>query len=155
MTRSRSTLSMSFVFVPCAVATWALAQPGPPEPGLPTQPADASPHDLRVLGGRTDFSIVQPKKASPQELPTWRIPNVPSAAEAYYAPDNYHVIAQTQDPDGAHAPGRTTGALTWIFSDDGKTKWRVNDRGQDLCSYFFPGTIHGLNLLARQTFRTD
>jgi len=71
---------------------------------------------LRVLGGRTDYSVVKPAKASPQELPTWRIPNVPSSAEAYYAPDNYHVIAQTQDPEGAHAPTRSTGALTWIFS---------------------------------------
>src|SRR6266851_10097653 len=93
MTRSGSTLSMSFIFVPCAVATWALAQPRSPEPGLPTQPADASPRELRVLGGRTDYSIVKPEKASPLELPTWRIPNVPSSAEAYYAPDNYHVIA--------------------------------------------------------------
>jgi TolB protein len=142
MATSRFTLSTSFLMVSCAVATWALAQPSPSESGLPTQPADVSPRELRVLGGHTDYSIVKPKKASPQELPTWRIPNVPSAAEAYYAPDSYHVIAQTQDPDGAHAPGRTTGALTWIFSDDGKTKWRVNDRGQDLCSYFFPDGKH-------------
>jgi Tol biopolymer transport system component len=142
MTRSRSTLSMSFIFVPCAVATWALAQPRSPEPGLPTQPAGASPRELRVLGGRTDYSIVSPKKASSQELPTWRIPNIPSSAEAYYASDNYHVIAQTQDPDAVRAPGRNSGALTWIFSDDGKTKWRVNDRGQDACSYFFPDGEH-------------
>jgi TolB protein len=142
MARSRSPLKLflfvSVVVVPCAIATCALAQGGTAEPGLPTQPADASPHELRLLGGHTDYSVVSPKKASPQEMPTWRIPNIPSAAEAYYAPDNYHVIAQTQDPDGAHAPTRSTGALTWIFSDDGKTKWRVNDRGQDLCSYFFP-----------------
>jgi TolB protein len=142
MARSRSTLSIAFIFVPCAVATcaltWAQAQPGLSEPGLPTQPANASPRELRVLGGRTDYAIVNPKKASPQELPTWRIPNVPSAAEAYYAPDNYHVIAQTQDPDAVRTPGRNSGALTWIFSDDGKTKWRINDRGQDACSYFFP-----------------
>ena len=142
MARPRSTLSIFVLFVPCAAATWALAQPGPSEPGLPTQPADASPRELRVLGGSTDYSIVEPKKASPQELPTWRIPNVPSSAEAYYAPDNYHVIAQTQDTDAAHAPERRTGALTWIFSDDGKNKWRVNDRGQDLCSYFFPDGKH-------------
>src|SRR5262249_41133699 len=141
MTRSRSALSMSFIFVACAVATWALAtwalatwalaQPRSPEPVLPTQPADASPRELRVLGGRTGDSIDSPKKASPQELPTWRIPNIPSSAESYYAPDNYHVIAQTQDPDAVRTPGRNSGALTWIFSDDGKTKWRVNDRGQD------------------------
>ena len=121
------------MLISCAMA--ARAQPA--EPG-PTQPADASPPELRVLGGRTDSSVVTPKKASPQELPTWRIPNVPSSAEAYYAPDNYHVIAQTQDPDALRTPGRNSGALTWIFSDDGKTKWRINDRGQDACSYFFP-----------------
>src|SRR5262245_36889683 len=136
--RLRFTPLITLSFVLYAVAALAQAQLGPPEPGRPTQPPDASPQELRVLGGRTDYSVVVPKKASPQELPTWRIPNVPSSAEAYYAPDNYHVIAQTQDPDGAHAPGRSTGALTWIFSDDGKTKWRVNDRGQDACSYFFP-----------------
>jgi hypothetical protein len=56
---------MSYILVPCAVAIGSLAQPGLSEPGLPTQPADASPRDLRVLGGRTDFSIVTPKKASP------------------------------------------------------------------------------------------
>jgi len=117
------------------MAARALAQPA--EPG-PTQPPGASPPELRVLGGRTDYSVVNPKKASPQELPIWRIPNVPSSAEAYYAPDNYHVIAQTQDPDALRTPGRNSGALTWIYSDDGKTKWRVNDRGQDACSYFFP-----------------
>src|SRR5262245_44164399 len=121
MARSRSTLSMSFIFVPCALATWALAQPAAGEPDLPTQPADASPRDLPILGGSTDYSIVTPKRASPQELPTWRIPNVPSSAEPYYAPDNYHVIAQTQDPDAVRALGRSSGALTWIFSDDGKT----------------------------------
>src|SRR5215470_11875798 len=146
MVRSRSTLSISLIFAPCAITTlalsWALAQPNPAEPGLPTQPADASPREMRVLGGRTDYSMIKPQKASPQERPTWRIPNVPSSAEAYYAPDNYHVIAQTQDPDALRTPGRNSGALTWIFSDDGTTKWRVNDRGQDLCSYFFPDGKH-------------
>ncbi len=138
MARLRSSLSMPFLLVPCAVATLALAQPGTTAPDQPTQPAGASPRESRALGGRTDYSIVHPKKASPQELPTWRIPNIPSAAEPYYAPDNYHVIAQTQDPDAVRAPGRSSGALTWIFSDDGKNKWRINDRGQDACSYFFP-----------------
>ena len=30
------------------------------------------------------------------------------------------------------------GALTYIFTDDGKVSHRINDRGQDACSYFFP-----------------
>lgn len=73
------------------------------------------------------------------ELPVRQVPNIPEAAEAYYGPDSYHVIAQTQDPDATPPEERAAGgALTWIFTDDGEKKWRVNDRGQDACSYFFP-----------------
>jgi TolB protein len=74
------------------------------------------------------------------ELPVRRIPNIPEAAEAYYAPDSYHIIAQTQDPKALRAKDERSagGALTWIFTDDGAKSWRVNDRGQDACSYFFP-----------------
>jgi len=93
------------------------------------------------LGGHTDYSLVTPKSMNDQELPVWKIPNMPEAAEPYYAPDSYHVIVQTQDPDAvppssARAAG---GALEWITTDDGKHKWRVNDHGQDACSYFMPG----------------
>ena len=75
-----------------------------------------------------------------RELPIRRIPNIPEAAEAYYAPDSLHVIAQTQDPKATRAKDARSagGALTWIFKDDGSEAWRVNDRGQDACSWFFP-----------------
>ena len=88
----------------------------------------------------TDFSVVTPKVENTGELPIWRIPNIPESAEAYYGPDSYHIIAQTQDPDAvppAHARA-AGGALTWIITDDGKHKWRANDHGQDACSYIMP-----------------
>jgi TolB protein len=72
------------------------------------------------------------------ELPTWSIPNIPESAEAYYAPDNLHVIAQTQDPDALRAEGRDSGALTYTFTDQGTDVKRINDHGQDACSYFWP-----------------
>jgi len=74
------------------------------------------------------------------ELPNHLIPNIPETAEAYYGPDSIHVIAQTQDPDALRAQDDQSagGALTWIFKDDGSEAWRVNDRGQDACSWFFP-----------------
>lgn len=75
---------------------------------------------------------------SGKELPTWKIPNIPEAAEAYYAPDNLHVIAQTQDPAATKKEGRASGALTYTFTDQGENVRRINDRGQDACSYFFP-----------------
>ena len=72
------------------------------------------------------------------EMPVWKIPNIPSAAEAYYAPDNLHVIAQTQDPQAKkNAMGRP-GSLTYTFTDQGTDIRRINDTGQDACSYFFP-----------------
>jgi hypothetical protein len=107
LAKSRSTLWLSLLVIHCTAATLALAQSSRPTTDLPTQPPGASPLELRVLGGSTDYSIVHPRRASPQELPTWRIPNIPQSAEAYYAPDNYHIIAQTQDPDGAHARATT------------------------------------------------
>ena len=74
-----------------------------------------------------------------KELPVRIIPNIPPAAEAYYAPDNYHLIAQARDPDAqTDGDSRIGGALTYIFTDDGKLTRRINDRGQDACSYFFP-----------------
>ena len=75
---------------------------------------------------------------SSKELPVRLIPNIPPAAEAYYAPDDYHFIAQARDPDAQSTGGRIGGALTYIFTDDGKLSRRINDRGQDACSYFFP-----------------
>jgi len=73
-----------------------------------------------------------------EELPIWKIPNIPKAAEAYYAPDSLHVIAQTADKDALKAEGRPTGYLTHTFTDQGEDFQRINDRGQDACSYFFP-----------------
>ncbi len=92
----------------------------------------------------TDYSLVTPTVENEGELPIWIIPNMPESAEAYYGPDSYHIIAQTQDPDAvAPAHDRAAGgALTWIVSDDGKHKWRVNDHGQDACSYIMPDGKH-------------
>jgi Tol biopolymer transport system component len=87
---------------------------------------------VAASGGR------QPAPAAGKELPVRLIPNVPRNAEAYYAPDNLHVIAQTQDPAAQKAPGRDTGALTYTFTDQGTEITRINDRGQDACSFFFP-----------------
>jgi Tol biopolymer transport system component len=73
-----------------------------------------------------------------KELPVRLIPNVPENAEAYYGPDNLHVIAQTQDRDALKSEGRDSGALTYTFTDRGENIRRINDRGQDACSYFLP-----------------
>lgn len=84
-------------------------------------------------------SPAKPAIDSSRELPVVLIPNIPPAAEAYYAPDGYHLIAQVRDKDAQQSADKRVGsALTYIFTEDGKTLRRINDRGQDACSYFFP-----------------
>ena len=97
--------------------------------------ADAAPDAVSQASPDTAASADWTGK----ELPVRRIPNVPENAEAYYAPDSVTVIAQTQDKD-AQQPGerRAGGALTYIFTDTGENVRRINDRGQDACSWFFP-----------------
>jgi len=96
-------------------------------------------HEEKKPDAVTGASPEAPPLDKSKELPVRVIPNIPSAAEAYYAPDDYHLIAQTQDENAQKPEGsRIGGALTYIFTDDGKLARRINDRGQDACSYFFP-----------------
>jgi Tol biopolymer transport system component len=85
----------------------------------------------------TKKEIVLPPP-DPRELPYDMVNIGPDAGEAYWAPDSRHLIAQTRDPQAKRGATGAWGALTYIFTDDGKEIWRVNDRGQDACSFFFP-----------------
>ncbi len=89
-------------------------------------------------------AFAQTDAAGSRELPTWKIPNVPHSGEAYYGPDSVHVIAQVQDPDAVRADdkGEKYGNLTYTFTDRGADVRRINDKGQDGCSYFFPDGKH-------------
>lgn len=74
-----------------------------------------------------------------RELPIYRIPNLAENGEAYYAPDGIHLIAQVDDPDAQNpGKGKVGGALTFTFTDKGDDIRRINDRGMDACSWFFP-----------------
>jgi TolB protein len=74
-----------------------------------------------------------------RELPMYKVPNLPENGEAYYAPDGVHLIAQVKDQD-AQDPGerKVGGALTYTFTDTGEDIRRINDRGMDACSWFYP-----------------
>ncbi len=129
-----------------AAVLWSVAGCAPETPAPAGREAAEAAAD--VASTTTEAATDATSAASPyeeeldssQELPVRKIPNIPPAAEAYYAPDDYHVIAQAQDPAAQKPEGeRVGGALTYIFTDDGEKVWRVNDRGQDACSYFFPG----------------
>jgi len=73
-----------------------------------------------------------------QEMPSWQIPNIAEAAEAYYGPDSEHLIAQVKSPLAVKSPRGLSGFLTKTFTDSGTDETLINDRGWDGCSYFFP-----------------
>ncbi|MEO7385912.1 MAG: hypothetical protein ABIX37_03125, partial [Gammaproteobacteria bacterium] len=82
-------------------------------------------------------SDAPPPEWAGKELPVRMIPNIPSSAEAYYAPDNIHVIAQTKDPMAAQPEkGKIGGSLTFTYTDTGEELTRINAKGQDACSWF-------------------
>lgn len=72
------------------------------------------------------------------EMPSWQIPNMGEAAEAYYGPDSYHLIAQVQSPLAVKNPRGMSGFLTTTFGDDGQDITQITSKGWDACSYFFP-----------------
>ena len=127
---------------------------------------EARRHGLRIAGlltvgfvavalggcGRSEDKAAETTAAQPEpaaapaatmpepgkELPIRKIPNVPPAGEAYYAPDNLHLITSAKDKDSLpHEDGSPSG-LTYTFTDTGEDIRRINDHGQDACSYFFP-----------------
>ncbi len=85
---------------------------------------------------------VEVREEGPRKLRYYKIPNIPKAAEAYYASDNLHIIAQVQDPDAVRTKPTDGGALTWTFTDQGTELTRINGIGNDACSYFFPDMQH-------------
>ncbi len=108
-------------------------------------PAATEPAATELAATSPDLAGLQsPDEAAPaewagKELPSYMIPNIPQSAEAYYAPDNIHVIAQTKDPMAAQPePGKIGGSLTFTYTDTGEELTRINDKGQDACSWFLP-----------------
>ncbi len=80
----------------------------------------------------------EPAIDSSKELPVRIIPDIPAAAEAYYGPDDYHLIVQTQDPDAQKAPGSAVAgqATVFVFPDlnTGNTTYKAVQRSANVVS---------------------
>lgn len=65
------------------------------------------------------------------ELPVRRIPNFGSSAEFYFGSDSFHIIgnAKREGDDRYHV---------YVTTLDGTGIRRINDHGEDACSFFFP-----------------
>jgi Tol biopolymer transport system component len=66
-----------------------------------------------------------------QELPLRRIPNIGESAELYFSPDGRWLIGSVkQEGDSTHH--------VYTLRSDGTEVRKINDKGEDACSYFFP-----------------
>jgi Tol biopolymer transport system component len=66
-----------------------------------------------------------------KELPSRRIPNLGEAAELYFSADGRQLIGSVKQPgDATHH--------TYTLGVDGSAIRKINDKGEDACSYFFP-----------------
>lgn len=94
---------------------------------------------LTVLAAMPAVRAADQPAADPDKaFPVREIPNIPPAGEAYYSPDNIHIITGTKDADAIKNKNGTLGGLERIFTDTGGDIVRINDHGQDACSFFFP-----------------
>lgn len=71
------------------------------------------------------------QESEPKELPTLIIPHPGSAAEAYFSPDGGSLICN------AKLEGDET-YYVYTMSLDGTDVRKINGRGMDACSYYFP-----------------
>jgi Tol biopolymer transport system component len=66
-----------------------------------------------------------------KELKVWKIPNVASGAEFYFSPDGKSMIGNAK-------LGDDTVHYVYTVNIDGTDIKKINDRGEDACSYYFP-----------------
>lgn len=72
-----------------------------------------------------------PAQEAGQELRSWRIPGLGEAAECYFSPDGRSLIGNARlEGDTVHQ--------VYTFGIDGSAVRRINDKGADACSFYFP-----------------
>jgi len=72
-----------------------------------------------------------PAATGGQEFPVHRIPNLGPGAEFYFAPDGRHIIGNAKQEGD-------TSYHVYTLAIDGTEIRRINDHGDDACSFFFP-----------------
>jgi Tol biopolymer transport system component len=69
------------------------------------------------------------------ELKVWAIPEVDEGAEFYFSPDSKSLIGNAK-------LNCDTTYHVYTFDIDGKNILRINNKGEDACSYYFPDGKH-------------
>lgn len=66
-----------------------------------------------------------------KEFRVWKVPNIDNGAEFYFSPDGKSMIGNAKfGDDSAH--------FVYTMNIDGTNIKKINDKGEDACSYYFP-----------------
>ena len=84
-----------------------------------------------LCAAQTPAASVPSAAAEGQELPVHKIPNLGPGAEFYFSPDGTHIIGNAKR-DG------DTSYHVYTLAIDGTDIRRINDKGDDACSFYFP-----------------
>ncbi len=86
---------------------------------------------LFCLSATQNYGQTQEQK----ELKVWAIPNINEGAEFYFSPDGKSMIGNAKmKGDPVHQ--------VYTFNIDGTNILRINDKGEDACSFYFPDGKH-------------
>ena len=66
-----------------------------------------------------------------KEFKVWQIPNIVEGAEFYFSPDGKRLIGNAK-------LGEDTVHQVYTFNIDGTEILKINDKGEDACSFYFP-----------------
>lgn len=84
-----------------------------------------------VTAAQTSPAAAAPAPSQNQELPVHRIPNLGRGAEFYFSPDSTHLIGNAQREGDS-------GFRVYTLKIDGTDIRRIEDKGDDACSFYFP-----------------
>ena len=92
---------------------------------------------LILLSVTTSILQIEIKAQSDEEIKfkIWEIPNIDDGAEFYFSPDGKSLIGNAKlNDDTVHQ--------VYTFTIDGKNILKINDKGEDACSFYFPDGKH-------------
>jgi len=86
---------------------------------------------LFCFSATQNYGQIQEQK----EFKVWSIPNIHEGAEFYFSPDGKSMIGNAKmKDDPVHQ--------VYTFNIDGTNILRINDKGEDACSFYFPDGKH-------------
>lgn len=77
------------------------------------------------------LSLGYTQEEAKEQFKVWKVPNVDNGAEFYFSPDGEYMIGNAKfGSDSVH--------YVYTMRIDGTDIKKINDKGEDACSYYFP-----------------